>query len=134
MTVAVEIAATQINVVSKPEPKGVENQEPENQPEPLPDSMFQDEAIAEQKLKKHILKQKLKVSVAVANGCHHALERERMDTREETTLLRFPDDLLLGREALKKSINNPLGVGILHTPEEAHELIAEKERKQKDGE
>ncbi len=31
-------------------------------------------------------------------------------------------------EALKKSIDNLLGVRILHTPEEAHELIAEKER------
>jgi hypothetical protein len=28
-----------------PELKGAENQEPENQPEPLPDLIFQDEAI-----------------------------------------------------------------------------------------
>ena len=40
MTVAVEIAAPHIKVVSEPEPKGAENQEPENQPEPLPDSIF----------------------------------------------------------------------------------------------
>jgi hypothetical protein len=55
-----------------------------------------------------------------------------MDTREETKRLKL--HLLLGREALKKSIDNPLGVRILHTPEEAHELIAEKERKQQDNE
>jgi hypothetical protein len=73
---------------------------------------------------------KLKVAVAVAHGCHQALERERMGTREETKRLKF--HLLLGREALKKSIDNPLVVRILHTPEEAHEFIAEKERKQKD--
>jgi hypothetical protein len=55
-------------------------------------------------------------------------------TREETKRLQF--HLLLGREALnlKKSMDNPLGVRILHTPEEAHELIAEKERKQKGDE
>ncbi len=70
MTVAVEIAAPHIVVISKPEPKGAENQEPENQPESLPDLIFQDEAITEQKLKNHILKRKLKIAVAVANGCH----------------------------------------------------------------
>ncbi len=100
MTVAVEIAAPHIKVVSEPEPKGAENQEPENQPEPLPDSTFQDEVIAQQKLKNHILKQKLKVAVAIANGCHQALEREWMDTREETKRLKF--HLLLGRKHSRK--------------------------------
>ncbi len=46
MAVAVEIAAPHINVGFEPEPKGAENQEPENQPEPLLDSIFQDEVIA----------------------------------------------------------------------------------------
>jgi hypothetical protein len=55
-----------------------------------------------------------------------------MDTREKTKRLKF--HLLFGRKALKKSLDNPLGVRILHTPEEAHELIAEKERKPKDNE
>jgi hypothetical protein len=40
MTVAVEIAAPHINVGFEPEPKGAENQEPENR------AQFQDEAIA----------------------------------------------------------------------------------------
>ncbi len=99
MTVAIEIAPPHTVVVFEPEPKGAENQEPENQPEPLPDS---EEAIVEQILKNRILKRKLKVAVAVANlnGCHQALERERMDTCEETKRLKF--HLLLGREALKK--------------------------------
>jgi hypothetical protein len=34
MTIAVEIAAPHIVVVSKPEPKGAENQEPENRLSP----------------------------------------------------------------------------------------------------
>ena len=55
-----------------------------------------------------------------------------MDTREETKRLKF--HLLLGREALKKSIDIPLGMRILHMPEEAQERIAEKERKQNDDE
>jgi hypothetical protein len=41
MTVAVEIAAPHIVVVSEPEPKGAENQEPENQPEALSPCLIQ---------------------------------------------------------------------------------------------
>ncbi len=53
-----------------------------------------------------------------------------MDTDEETKLLNF--HLLLGRTALKKSQDNPLGVKMLHTQEEAHAIVEVKELKQKE--
>jgi hypothetical protein len=53
-----------------------------------------------------------------------------MDTREETRRLNF--HLLIGRVALKKSRDNPLDVRMLHTQEEAHVFLAEKEKKQKE--
>jgi hypothetical protein len=72
----------------------------------------------------------LEQSSNVANGCHQALERKQMDTDEETKLLNF--HLLLGRTALKKSQDNPLGVKMLHTQEEAHAIVEVKELKQKE--
>ncbi len=42
--------------------------------------------------------------------------------------------LLLGRAALKKSQDNPLGMKMPHTPEEAHAIVAEEELKQKEDE
>ena len=94
-------------------------QETDNLPEtvPAPHSNFDAETIAE-------LKGKLREAVAVANGCHRALQREEAQADAEIKRLQF--HLQLERAAHMKTRTNPrnpTGASIIPTPEEAQHFV-----------
>lgn len=122
-----------IPVVPPPRPAS----EPESMPDPIDDApapqpTAQLRALAELN---GILKRKLREAVAVANGCHRALQREEAEADAEIKQLRF--HWQLERSAHLKTQENPRNptIGsIFPTPEETQKFLAEKERKALDAE
>ena len=101
MQMTAAAALLPITFVAEPETTA----SPEHENQPAPDLTFDNEALAQ---KNRALKRKLQEAVAVANGCHRALQRERREADEEITRLEF--HLRLENEAVKKLRCNPKGV------------------------
>jgi hypothetical protein len=85
------------------------------------------------------MKRRLQEAVAVANGCGRALERKRYEAEREKQeadkeLKSMRYHLLLATTAAKRSRENPKGVKLRPTPEEAQAFVAEKERKKLEDE
>lgn len=111
--------------------------EPEGLPDPINDAPELEPTAQLQALKElnGTLKRKLQEAVAVANGCHRALQREEAEADAETKKLRL--HWQLERSAHLKTRNNPrnpTGASIFPTPEETQKFLADKERKARDAE
>ena len=108
------------------EPESAESPELESQPAP-DDPTAENEALAELN---RTLKRKLREAVQVANGCHRALEREKVDASESAKKVeQLQWALLLERAAHQRRRDNPTGARLGPTPAEVQARMAEEKEK-----